>query len=143
MSLVVENDSPLPITVSERDVIAVGVAEESVPSLDACVAVQDEQRKFRGAMDWTGTGVDIERIADSDCKDQEIVIVTHKVPRFVACTPSELSDRWKGAVPLLRITTLTFQAGGLEYLVEKEGDGFPDWHRVGAWGGQTVFTFPQ
>ena len=26
--------------------------------------------------------------------------------------------------------------------MEKVEDGFPDWHRVGAWGGQTVFTFP-
>jgi len=139
---VVENESPLPITVSEKDMLAVGVDEEGVPSLDACAAVQDDQRTFCRAMDWTGAGADTERIAESARKDQEIVIVTHLVPRFSACTPSELSDRWKGAEPLLRIITLTFQAGGLEYLVESADDGFPDWHRVGAWGGQTVFTFP-
>ena len=67
----------------------------------------------------------------------------HLVQRFSACAALELSDRWKNSKPLMRITTMTFQAGGLEYLVETAEKGFPDWYRIGAWGGQTVFTFPR
>jgi hypothetical protein len=77
MSIVVENESPLPVTVTEKDMLAVGVDEDGVPSLDACAAVQDDQRKFCRAMDWKGAGADTERIAESAREDQEIVIVTH------------------------------------------------------------------
>ena len=86
MSIIVENESPLPVTVTEKDMLAVGFEEESVPSLDACAAVQDDQRKFCKAMDWTGAGADTERTAKSTRDDQEIVVVTHLVPRFSACT---------------------------------------------------------
>jgi hypothetical protein len=54
MSIIVENKSSLPVTVTERDMLAVGVGHESIPTLDACAAVQDDQRQFSQAMDWTG-----------------------------------------------------------------------------------------
>ena len=40
MSVVVENESPLPITITEHDFIAIGVSEEEVPSLDSCLSIQ-------------------------------------------------------------------------------------------------------
>jgi hypothetical protein len=42
----------------------------------------------------------------------------------------------------MRITTMTFQEGDLEYLVETAQEGYAEWYRVRAWCGQTVFTFP-
>jgi len=46
MSLVVENEAMLPITVTERDDIAVGVGEGVIPSLEACTAVHEKQAQF-------------------------------------------------------------------------------------------------
>jgi len=52
MSLVVENESELSITVSEKDMIAVGVEEGILPSLDICETVLAKRRLF--ATVWTG-----------------------------------------------------------------------------------------
>ena len=56
MMVVVENESVLPITVTEKDAIAVGAEERSVPSLEACALAQRYQEKFCGTLDWTGPG---------------------------------------------------------------------------------------
>ena len=92
MSLVVENASGLPITISEKDVLAAGVEEGELPTLEACAAVQDQQEKFCQALDWSGGSKDEERIVASPNDDQSIVVMIHKVPRFAACSEKELSD---------------------------------------------------
>ena len=43
MTVVVENESVLPITVTENDAIAVGAEEGIVPSLESCSLVQSRQ----------------------------------------------------------------------------------------------------
>ena len=45
-SIVVENESALPVTVSEKDLIAAGVDEGALPSLEECSAVHERQHKF-------------------------------------------------------------------------------------------------
>ena len=46
MSLVVENEGVLPITITERDVLAAGVEEGILPTLDDCLAVLRQQVTF-------------------------------------------------------------------------------------------------
>ena len=135
MSLVVENESVLPITVTEKDFIAAGVEEGVLPSLDACEAVQVKQETFCRTIDWAGSGKDIERVVDSPREDRVIVVVVHQVPRFVACSPAELSERWRNSTPITRITTLTFQEGDLDYLVEdtEKGGEIGEWMQPRPW----------
>ena len=45
MSLIVENDSLLPITVTEQDPIAIGVDEEELPDLDQCSVVGKQRQR--------------------------------------------------------------------------------------------------
>ena len=94
MSLVVGNESPLPVTVTERDVIAVGAEEGSMPSLEACATVQCKQEEFCCALYWAGTGFDSERVVASPVRSRAIVVVIHRIPRFAACSTRELSERW-------------------------------------------------
>ena len=54
MSLVVENEGVLPITITERDVLAAGVEEGILPTLDDCLAVLRQQVTFCKGLDWTG-----------------------------------------------------------------------------------------
>ena len=55
MSIIVENKatSPVTVTVTEKDMLAVGVAESDIHSLESCAAVQEQQRKFCQALDWS------------------------------------------------------------------------------------------
>ena len=94
MSIVVENESPLSITVTERDMIAAGVNEEELPTLDTCTAIQAQQERFVNALDWSGAGHDEERIVSSPDSEKLVVVKVHKVPRYAACTPAELDARW-------------------------------------------------
>ena len=144
MSLIVENESALPITVSEKDMIAAGTEEGALPSLDACAVVQAKQESFCRGLDWAGAGEDTERVVTSSREDGAIVVVIHKIPRFAACYPGELSDQWKDLNPITRITTLTFREGDLDYLVEdtEKGGEIGEWVRTRPWCGQTAFTFP-
>ena len=45
MSICVENDSPLPITITERDRIAMGAQEGEVPTIESCAAVAEQREK--------------------------------------------------------------------------------------------------
>ena len=70
MSVVVENTSPLPIMIADDEVIAVGMPEEELPTLDECAAVQEKQRKFCEKVDWNSRNVGHQPIAG----DKERVI---------------------------------------------------------------------
>ena len=143
MSVVVENESALPITVTEKDMLTVGVEEGTVPTLDACLSVQCQQEKFYRTLDWAGSGQDVVRVVPSPVEDKAIVLVMHRVPRFTACSAGELEQEWKGREPLVRITTLVYQEGDLDYIVEdkEKGGELTEWTRSRPWCGQTVFTF--
>jgi hypothetical protein len=142
MSLVVENESVLPITVSEQDFIAVGVSEGTTPSLEAYSKVQAVQEEFCRSLDWSGKNQDVEKVIQDPKKDQVMVVIIHKVPRFTACCSTELSDQWKNCKPITRTTTLTSQKGLIDYITEdaEEGKGIDKWTRITPWCGQTVFT---
>jgi hypothetical protein len=144
MSLVVENESVLPITVSEQDFIAVGVKEGTIPSLEAYSKVQEVQEEFCRSLDWSGKAQDVEKVIQDSERSQAIVVIIHKIPRFAACSSTELSDRWKNCKPLTRTTTLTSKKGLIDYIREdaEDGKGIDKWTRMTAWCGQTVFTFP-
>ena len=58
MSIVVENESPLPVTVTDQDAIAAGVEEGSLPNLESCAMMQSKQEEFQKALDWCGAGTD-------------------------------------------------------------------------------------
>ena len=79
MSIVVENESPLSITVTERDMIAAGANEEELPTLDTCTAIQAQQERFINALDWSGAGHDEERIVSSPDSEKLVVVKVHKV----------------------------------------------------------------
>ena len=144
MSLVVENESPLPMTITESDKIAVGLSEDDIPSLESCQLVDRQQETFCKALDWKGGGKDVSREVPSPRDDQTIVIVVHQVPRFAACTPEELEIQWRGMTPTHRITTLTFEDGNVDYVTESiGGKGIGSWVKNRPWCGQTVFTFPK
>ena len=110
MSIVVENDSSLPITLSERDKLAAGVGEGVIPSLDSCANVMIRQDRFSRGLDWSGNGKDTERVVNGPNPDIAIVVVLHHVPRFSTCTVGELSRPWSELVPITRITTRCFQS---------------------------------
>ena len=138
----------LPITVTEKDAIAVGAEEGSIPSLDACALVQSRQEKFCETLDWTGPGVDTVKEVPSPRIDRSIVVVIHRIPRFAARSLKELGKEWEGLEPITRITTLTFQEGDLDYIVEdgerSSGElALFEWVQPRQWCGQTVFTFPR
>ena len=54
----------MPLVVSDRDTIAVGVEEGSLPSEEACSWYEAQRVKFQRGLDWTGCGKDSERIPD-------------------------------------------------------------------------------
>ena len=70
MSLVVENDAPLPLTVTERDLVAVEKAEDDIPTLESCAVIHAKQEAFTKALDWTGAGKDTERQIESPRQDK-------------------------------------------------------------------------
>ena len=80
----------------------------------------------------------------AEAKGQAVVVVIHYMPRFSVCALSELGTEWKKYKPSSRITTFTFQAGGMDYVTEFEGEGvgIEQWSRGEPWCGQTAFTFP-
>ena len=142
MSLVVENESPLPTTVTENDKVAVNEKEGSTLSLDSCAAIHWKQATFCQALDWSGAGKDTERVVPSPKLEEAIVVVIHKIPCLAVCTLAELSEPWKGLQPLMRITTMTFVEGDLDYIVEGNEKSIGEWVHHRPWCGQTVFTFP-
>ena len=101
MSLVVENESALSLTVTERDPIAVGAEEGTLPSLESCAVVHAKQRSFCQALGWGGAGGDSERVVESPRVDQAIVVVIHRVPRYAACAASELTSEWESVTPFM------------------------------------------
>jgi hypothetical protein len=119
MTLVVENESPLPITISEQDFLAVGVGEGEIPPLEAYSQIHAAQEEFSRGLKWKGKGKDEERMIDSLRKDRMIIIVIHKVPRFAACNLAELSAQWKGREPMTRSTTLTSEAGQIDHVADE------------------------
>ena len=82
VSLLVENESELPITVTERDLIAAGVEEGVLPSLDVCASIQAKQESFCRAIDWTGEGKDSEKVVSGMNDGTAIIVVIHHVPLF-------------------------------------------------------------
>ena len=60
-SVIVDNESALPVTVSEKDLIAIGLEEGDAPLLDECRAVHQKQDEFIRNLDWTGKGKDTAR----------------------------------------------------------------------------------
>ena len=81
------------------------------------------------------------REVESPKEDRAIVVVIHKVPRYTACSAAELEGEWAGKEPLLRMTTLAFQEGDVDYIVDEGSAAGELWCKERAWGGQTVFTF--
>ena len=80
MSLVVENEGVLPITITERDVLAAGVEEGILPTLDDCLAVLRQQVTFCKGLDWKGGDKDAIKMVKSPKGDAAIVVITHKCP---------------------------------------------------------------
>ena len=56
MSIVVENESALPIGVTERDFLAIGEFEEEIPTVESVSAVLEAQEKI--PIPWTGKGLE-------------------------------------------------------------------------------------
>ncbi len=143
MSLVVENEGVLPITITERDVLAAGVEEGILPTLDDCLAVLRQQVTFCNGLDWKGGDKDAIKVVESPKEDAAIVVITHKCPRFVVCEAAELGEPWKDLEPVVRVTTLTYEDGDLDYIVEDTAkQELSKWTRMRPWCGQTAFTFP-
>ena len=142
MSLVVENEGVLPITITDRDVLAAGVEEGILPTLDDCLAVLRQQVTFCKGLDWKGGDKDAIKVVKSPKEDAAIVVITHKCPRFVVCEAAELGEPWKDLEPVVRVTTLTYEDGDLDYIVEDTAkQGLSKWTRTRPWCGQTAFTF--
>ena len=147
-SVVVENESPLPLTVSEQDFIAVGVEEGGVPTLAACREVLQHQKDFVRAVSGTQGDEelgDVVSLIQSPKPDQEIALVVHRQPRLLCCSVEELSQgvegrSFSGRQPLMRVTTLSFLDGDIDYRVE-EGPALEGWNAQKPWRGQTAFTF--
>ena len=114
-----------------------------MPTLDSCLSVQCQQERFYRTLDWTGSGQDVVKVVPSPVEDKAIVLVVHRVPRFAACSAVELGPEWKGREPLVRITTLVYEEGDLDYVVEDKEKGREptEWIRHRPWCGQTAFTF--
>ena len=101
MSVVVENEWEVPVTVTERDWIAAAAPEGGLPTLEACATVQAHRAEFCKSLDWAGIGKDTERQVASPKEGYAIVVVIHRVPRFAACGPEELSEAWRNQTPSL------------------------------------------
>ena len=54
MCVVIENESPLAIHVTDQDPIVVGCDEDQIPSMDACRAVREQRKNFRKQADFKG-----------------------------------------------------------------------------------------
>ena len=124
MSLVITNESVLPIYLADHDIIAIGMKEEEIPTLEECCLVKDRQEAFRSRIDWKKVSGDEDK-ADSDerevtCSDpsKAIVVMQHTTPRYEACGTRELTSKWQGMPLLVRTTTLTYENGESEYVVE-------------------------
>ena len=74
MSVVVENESPLSITIAETDMIAIGVEEGTLPSLDAYAIIPAKQEKFGQSLDWSGAGKDSQKEIQSQPNGATIVV---------------------------------------------------------------------
>ena len=46
MSVVVENEAPVPITITEKDLLVICVGEDDVPSLDECYQLMNKRERF-------------------------------------------------------------------------------------------------
>ena len=142
MCIVIENESPLPITITEKDHIAVGTSPDDVPTFEACALIQARREKFHGLIDWKGGGEDTVREVPSLQPGKAIIIVVHRVPRFASCAVAELPEPWHDKIAASRVTTLTYEAGDVDYLPEGATSGrLPEWTKGRPWSGQTVFTF--
>ena len=115
ISVVLENESPLPIQITERDFIAICTKEGETPTLDECALVHYQQQSFCKALDWSGQGKDSQREVPSP-RSELIVVVIHLVPRFAAMKTNELeSEKWRNSEVLTRTTTLVCQSGVIRY----------------------------
>jgi hypothetical protein len=128
------------------DLIAIGVGENEVPTLEQCAAIQHQREKFFHDIDWSGNDQDQVREVSSDLMadpNRLVVVVIHKMPRLSACQTSELPDMYKNLRPLSRTTTLVYQAGDVDYLEELSSDegSFAAWYKERTWSGQTIFGF--
>ncbi len=85
MSVVVENESTLPVQLVEGKPLVVGAKEEDVPELESCAAIQAQRQKFHSLIDWQGGGKDTVKTVPCPREDRVIVLVIHYVPRFAAC----------------------------------------------------------
>ena len=144
MSIAIENESPLPIVLTDVDPLAVGIEEGTLPTmLDYCRVVQ-QRASFIEQLDWRGGVKDRIREIDSGKPDRAVVLAVHVRPGFMSCEPEELGEPWSGMEPLSRITTLTYEEGDIDYI--QEGDqlkGVNKWLKQRPWCGQTVLTFPR
>ena len=138
MSIVIENESSLHITISEQDKLAAGVEDGVIPSLDSCANVMIRQDRFSRGLDWSGNGKDAQRVVSSQNPGIVIIVVLHHVPRFSPCTVGELSRPWSAMIPVTRITTLVFEEGDIDYIVDSNEytQGLETWTRPRPWGGQ-------
>ncbi len=70
-----------------------------------------------------------------------LVVVGHRLPRFIACDPEvELTESYAGLVPLFRVTTIVYEARDVDY-VAKDCKGVPVWQKERPWCGQTASVF--
>ena len=93
---------------------------------------------------WTGggSGQDSEWTIHSKERGVDIVVVTHRIPRYAACSTDELKGNWKDHEPLMRTTTMTFEDRCGDLVVEvAEEVGLEAWIRDKRWCGQTSFVF--
>ncbi len=122
--------------------LAAGVEEGILPTLDDCLAVLRQQVTLCKGLDWKGGDKDAIKVVKSPKEDAAIVVITHKCPRFVVCEAAELGEPWKDLEPVVRVTTLTYEDGDLNYIVEDTAkQGLSKWTRTRPWCGQTAFTF--
>ena len=144
MSICVENESPLPITITEKDCLAAGTREEEVPTLESCALFQAQREKFYSLIGWKAGQPDRVRQVESPQQDRVILVVIHTAHRFVSCDSSELPEEWRDHVVLMR--TLTYESGEVDYIPEGwSWDGAPkepiqQWKKERPWCGQTVFV---
>ena len=139
MSIVIENESALPVTLTENDFLAVGVEEEDIPSIESCAILYGKRERFLSLIDWTGAGKDQVREVVSPKKDTKLLVVIHKVPRFAACDVKELPEKWQGYESVTGTTTLGYETGDVDYLIDDaEGGEFKHWNKTRPWSGQTI-----
>ena len=108
----------MPFTVTEQVFLAVACEEGWVPPLEDYVQAASEEQGFRASLGWSGASRDEAKEIPTREPNRAIVGVTHLVPRFTACQPRELGDAWCSAKPLLRITTMAFEDGQADHVVD-------------------------